>query len=189
MPITQATMIELMNESRAAIQGNKELRHTLLQYLASAKDRYSTNRDLVEVIVSTMAIINMHPYPDDRVTFKNEWHYKRVGGANNTNRERQRTARRMAGVLTQEESMERLALLNAARRSGGMPSQTYKEFNQEVEPKITRQKKDIQIKMPREFDEDKPLEFETLDDMPKPEGTFADQPAIAFDEPKDPYEE
>lgn len=189
MPITQAAMMELMHESRAAIQNNKELRHILLQYLASAKERYGANRDLGEVAVAAMTIINMHPYPDDRITYRNEWHYRRVGRSNETNRKKQAIARRIAGVLTQEESMERLTLLNSARRSGDLPSQTYAQFNAGVEPKVTRGRKKDEVKMPREYPQDKPLEFETLEELPRPADAdnLAPAPSFTFDEPEDKY--
>ena len=160
MPITQATMVELMNESRAAVQNAAELRHGLLQYLESAKARYPANSDLVEVCVAAITIIRMHPQPDDRATYRAEWHYRKYGKNNTKQRLRQEAKRRDAGVMTQEEAMERLTALNALRR--GQPTETYEQFNAQAPSRSSG------IKYPRDDPDDKPLEFETLEDLPAP---------------------
>lgn len=155
MPITQAAVQELMQESRAAVQNNLELRRALSEYLTAAKERYYSNSDLQEVLSAAIGLIRMHPQPDDRVTYRNEWHYRRMSKTNEKHRLRQELKRRQGGVLTQPESMERLALLNAARRSGDLPSETYEQFNSQSQP--TKSKGII---LPRNDPDDAPLEFD-----------------------------
>ena len=174
MPITQATMVELMRESRAAIQNNLALRNTLQEYVAFAKQRYRQNLDLVEVLVAIETMVRMHPEASDKATYRAEYHYRRVGKHNDKMRLKQEASRRNAGVPTQDESLDALHAANARRLSSGvnLSKAAYAKFNQGVI-------------LPREYPDDKPLEFETLADLPKPQDTnLTAAPSFSLDEPE-----
>lgn len=162
MPITQATMIELMHESRAAIQNAFALRHALREYTTFAKARYPENKDLQEVLDAIAMMVQMHPEPSDKATYRNEYHYRRVGKNNDKQRLRQEKARRNAGVPTQAESLEAFKELNAKRRDGGinLSPDAYQRFNNAVPQESQRCKSSSGIIFPRDDPDDKPLDFE-----------------------------
>lgn len=189
MPITQATMVELMRESRAAIQSAFAFRHALREYAAFAKQRYPDNEPLQQVLSAIEAMERLHPEPIDKATYRAEYHYRRVGKNNDRQRIRQEMQRRNAGVPTAQEAIDNLNAFNAQRREGAdvadISQKAYARFNRQAqEPK----KPTSGIIFPREYPEDLPLEFETLADLPKPQDTdLTAAPSFSLDEPEDKY--
>ncbi len=185
MPITQATMVELMRESRAAIQSAFAFRHALREYAAFAKQRYADNEPLQQVLSAIEAMERLHPEPIDKATYRAEYHYRRVGKNNDRQRARQEMQRRADGVPTAQEAIENLNAFNAQRRSADISPSAYARFNRQVqEPK----KPTPGIIFPRDFPDDKPLEFETLDELPKPADIdLTAAPSFSLDEPEDDY--
>lgn len=117
MPITQARMIEQMQEARTAHRAFTQLREQMLAICAGAKSRYHNNPDLQNVLDAIISHVNLLPTPPDRATYVNEHHYKRHQKHNTKVREKQEVARRMAGVPTVEEAMAILHAKNALRRA------------------------------------------------------------------------
>lgn len=117
MPITQARMIEQMQEARAAHRAFTNLRENILAICAGAKQRYYSNADLLNVLDAMIAHVNLTPTPQDRATYVNERHYARHQKHNEDGRKKQEVARRMAGVPTVQEAMAILHGKNALRRA------------------------------------------------------------------------
>jgi hypothetical protein len=117
MPITQARMIEQMQEARAAHTAFRQLREQVLAICAGAKSRYYNNPDLQNVLDALISHVGLLPTPTDQATYFNERHYQRHQKHNTKTRERQEVARRMAGVPTVEEAMAILHGKNALRRA------------------------------------------------------------------------
>lgn len=181
MPITQASMIAQMQEARAAHQFGRKLRDQLLAMLTVASRRYPDDARVQEVLTTFIYHLRNAQPPDDRVTWLNEHHYRRRAKQNDEMRERQEIARRMAGVPTREEAMAILLAKNELRRAN-LPA-TPSDYIMQAAPKTG-----AMIRMPRDYPDDAPLEFETLDELPKPADTnLTTAPAFSLDEPEDKY--
>lgn len=117
MPITQARMIEQMQEARAAHRAFCQLREQVLAICSGAKQRYYNDPNVQNVLDAIISHVNLHPTPTDRATYVNERHYERHQKRNEEVRKSQEIARRMAGVPTVEEAMAILHGKNALRRA------------------------------------------------------------------------
>ncbi len=159
MPITQGQMIEQMQEARALHTSLVQLREGLAAYCQSAKDRYPTNSDLQEVLTTILYTIKSAPIPDDRATYVNERHYSRRAKWNIKAQVEQERKRRLAGVPEKREAM---AALRAQRDSNAIAYATPYPDSQPAQPSRPG------IIFPRDDPNDKPLEFETLEDLPAP---------------------
>jgi hypothetical protein len=162
MPLTQEQMIEQMQESRANHAEMIALRSLILNYIDHLQKAYPNNTELQESMYALNYTIRLRPVPDDRATYMNERYYARFGKRNATAKQRQAMIR--AGVIMPRKRA------GYRTKSGG---QAYERQD---------------AIMPREYPDDKPLEFETLDDLPKPKDeNLTSQPSMTFDEPEDKY--
>lgn len=142
MPITQARMIEQMQEARAAHRAFVQLREQMLAICAGAKQRYHSNPDLQNVLDAIISHVNLLPTPTDRATYVNEHYYKRHQKHNTKVREKQEVARRMAGVPTVEEAMAILNGKNALRRADLPTNPAFYSDNLSAAPTIPIGKSD-----------------------------------------------
>lgn len=187
MPITQATVIELMRESRANIQIHKQMKEGLLAYLEEAKARYYNQPELHKILNGVVDFINYQPQVDDRATYKNEHHYRRAAKVNDKQRERQASVRRAKGVPTVEEALVILNARNALRRAdlptqpavyksdqelraeyllanpGALSDDPFANYSPEPERKATPSRPGIIF--PRDDPDDPELEFETPEEL------------------------
>lgn len=185
MPITQARMIEQMQEARAAHRAFTQLREQMLAICAGAKQRFYNNPDLQNVLDAIISHVNLLPTPTDRATYVNERHYERHQKRNEEVRKSQEVARRMVGVPTVEEAMAILNGKNALRRADLPTSPTaYMPESGDAMPTFPAGKSDQErraeellagdpfttqahkpscagIIFPRDDPDDPPLEFET----------------------------
>lgn len=167
MPIRQEQMLEQMQEARAAHIFGTQLRDMVLNYLSLIPARYPGNPAAAEIVNGLSLAVRMLPQPDDRVTFDNERYYQRHARANANFRAIQEQKRRARGVPTQEQAIAMLHARNAIIRGGGEITQTYEQFNAQMPVPSRKRKGKPETIMPRDYDDDAPLEFETADDMPQ----------------------
>lgn len=172
MPLTQEQMLEQVQESRANHAEMKALRTLVLNYAEHVQRTYPRNLELQETMSALCMTIRLRPVPDDRATYMNEKYYARFGRRNAKAKQRQALIR--AGVIIPRERG------TYATKSGGMadPDSTFRN-----NPGKTYERKAPIF--PRDYPDDAPLEFETLDDLPKPEGNFASGPNISLDNQPD----
>jgi len=175
MPLTQAQMVEQMQESRANHAEMKALRTLILNYADHVQKTYPKNQELQETFGALSMTIRMRPVPDDRATYMNEKYYARFGRRNAKAKQRQALIR--AGVIVPQERGR------YAPKTGGM-SDSDVGFRQNPGKTYERQAPIF----PRDYPDDPPLEFETLDDMPKPsDANLTAAPSFSLDEPEDKY--
>lgn len=139
MPITQQTVINLMQESRRAHQYGRQLRDHVITYFSQVIDRYPNNAELQEVVRTMLYLVQNNQPPDDRETWTNEHHYRRHAKRNDGLRKRQEVIRRMAGIPTQEEALAILHAKNELRRADLPTSaEDYKSAPQTNVPRASR---------------------------------------------------
>lgn len=175
MPLTQDQMIEQMQESRANHAEMKALRALVLNYCDHCQRTYPKNQELLTSLGALATTIQMRPIPDDRATYMNEKYYARFAKRNAKAKQRQVMIR--AGVIIPRN---RGRYLN---KEGGMSDPDIGFRDQPG--KIYERHAPI---LPRDYPDDKPLEFETLDELPKPKDTdLTAAPSFSLDEPEDKY--
>lgn len=171
MPLTQDQMVEQMQESRANHAEMKALRTLILNYADHVQKTYPKNQELQETFSALSMTIRMRPVPDDRATYMNERYYARFGRRNAKAKQRQALIR--AGVFVPQERGR------YATKTGGQADPDAGFRNSPGKTNIRQ----API-FPRDDPDDKPLEFEKLEDMPKPQGNFIDSgPNIELDTP------
>lgn len=124
MPITQDQIIELMQESRLAHSAARDMRESVLSYIAGIKQRRLLDDPVLNfapVLAAIQARIEQITLPSDQATYRNEWHYRRKAKINDKQKELQRAKRRGQGLPTAAENIERLNAINAARRNQTTP--------------------------------------------------------------------
>ena len=165
MPITQDQMIAQMQESRAALQCQQRLRDSIRAYVVNARERNGgKSKELDETLYAILLLIDQEPIPSQHVTYYNERYYQRRAKANNKSRVNQEQMRRAKGIRTREEyNRDKGNLDNVSREmkrelfAHAMPTPgelipTYQERKAASGPKPI---------MPRDFADDKDLEFDT----------------------------
>ena len=158
MPLTQEQMVEQMQESRANHDEMIALRHLILNYIEHLQKAYPNNAELQESMSALSYTIRLRAIPDDRATYMNERYYARFGKRNAKAKQRQALIR--AGVIVPRAQ-----------------STAFRDRKKGPEPLL-----------PRDYPDDAPLEFETLDELPKPKDTnLALGPSFSLDEPGDKY--
>lgn len=157
MPITQKAIMDQMQEARAAHTYGRQLRDQMLAMLAVASRKYVSNETVQEVLTVFVYHLRNAPPPDDRVTWLNEHHYRRVAKRNNEMRERQDIQRRMAGVPTKEEAIAILLAKNELRRAN-LPVDPSDYILPQIQPAAA--KTGVRPIMPRNDPDDAPLEFD-----------------------------
>lgn len=203
MPITQEKMLIQVQEARAMHRALIALRDGLMSYCANAKERYRTNAELQEVLTTISLTAEYHHIPDDRETYINERHYSKRAKWNTKARRTQEQQRRARGIPTMEEHLRDKKRDNRDLRDMQMTDPHYTEFVhpdgetttfQSYNPIRDRQPvgakvpKRPAIIFPRDHPDDKPLEFETLEELPKPADTnLTPAPSFSLDEPEDKY--
>lgn len=181
MPLTQAQMIEQMQESRANHQEMKALRTLILNYIGHLQATYPKNQELMESMSALSITIQMRTIPDDRATYMNEKYYARFAKRNATAKQRQAMIR--AGVIIPR------ARGTYQNKDGGIADPDVGFRNNPGKTHVRQ----API-MPRDYPDDKPLEFETVAELPKPQAPQAPlqeklalAPSFTLDEPEDKY--
>lgn len=203
MPITQEKMLTQVQEARAMHRALIALRDGLMSYCANAKERYRGNTDLQEVLTTIALTVEHHHIPDDRETYINERHYSRRAKWNTKARRTQEQQRRAQGIPTMEEYLAWKKRENRDRRDLERSdpyftefvhpegeTTTFQSYNPIRERKASAPREPTRpaIIFPRDHPDDKPLEFETLDELPKPADTnLTAAPSFSLDEPEDKY--
>ena len=203
MPITQEKMLLQIQEARAMHRALLALREGLIAYCQSAKERYRDNTQLQEVLTTIALTAQHHHIPDDRETYINERHYSRRAKWNTKARRQQEQQRRAKGIPTMEEHLRDKKRGNRDLRDMQMSDPHYVEFVhpegetttfqsynpiRDRSPSASAAPKRPATIFPRDHPDDKPLEFETLDDLPKPADTnLTPAPSFSLDEPEDKY--
>lgn len=190
MPIRQEQMLEQMQEARLAHTYGRRLRELVQNYISLLPSRYPNNPAVQEIIEGLGYAVKLLNLPDDRVTWDNERYYARHARMNSKYRARQEMERRARGIPTREEAIVTLHAQNELRSQGLLP-ETYEEFNRggrkapsvpfsrAARPATTTRQKTI---MPRDYDDDPELEFETPEEL----APIANLPAGAVDAIVDP---
>ena len=174
MPLTQEQMLEQVQESRANHAEMKALRTLILNYAEHVLRTYPKNLELQETFSALCMTIRLRPVPDDRATYMNEKYYARFGRRNAKAKQRQALIR--AGVIIPRERGP------CRNKDGGTSDPDEGAFRNQPGKTWLRQAPIF----PREYPDDAPLEFESLDELPKPKDTdLTAAPSFSLDEPED----